>query len=359
MRDHYLKPQMMATLAPSSSDRKQQRYGLLEFVRSNTSRVGGRKCMFALGATVSVVSGPSGVARVGGVQRCGSVWACPVCAPTIRENRAAEIDTALGKHLASGGLAYFLTSTVRHSAGTPLADTLRLVQAAWSDAWRPASLRKKQRGYLGQIRAVEITHGRNGWHPHLHSVVLFEAGTTTAAAESVLNGFASNWSTQLQRRGATCGRSGVDYRPVIDADGVSKYLAKVEGGWGAGLELARGDLKTSKGTTPSQFLARAAAGEVFALKMWSIYETATLGKRQLVWSRGLKARFDIADISDIDAAEVVCDELPTLLVIVPARHWHQMLRAGKIPALLDAVGSFAQTGDLGLWDYPPGWLNIP
>jgi hypothetical protein len=29
-------------------------------------------------------------------------------------------------------------------------------------------------GFVGTIRTVEVTYGRNGWHPHVHAVVLNE-----------------------------------------------------------------------------------------------------------------------------------------------------------------------------------------
>jgi len=351
----------MTTLPQSPADRKRLRYSQAEYLRGVTSRSGGRKCMFALGSTMSAAATSGGLVHVGGVQRCGSVWACPVCSPTIRERRAGEIDTALGKHLADGGVAYFVTSTVRHSAGTPLAQVLGLVQESWRDAWRPRSIDKRGSGYLGAIRAIEITHGSNGWHPHIHAVVMFEPGTSAATAENMLRRVSVGWSYQLSRRGASCNARGFDFRPVHDSEGVSGYLAKVDGGWGAGLELARGDLKlqAGKGTTPFQFLERAANGCSYSEMMFLIYEQATSGRRQLVWSRGLKARFGIDDVSDVDAAEETLHALPVLLAIVPAGKWRQLLRTNRAVDMLTQLGELASTGDLSVWQFPPAWLQLP
>ena len=52
-----------------------------------------------------------GAAHFRGLETCGSVTACPVCAANVRQTRAEEIDAALGRHLAGGGGAVFLTLT--------------------------------------------------------------------------------------------------------------------------------------------------------------------------------------------------------------------------------------------------------
>ena len=50
-------------------------------------------------------------AHYSNLQRCGSVWHCPVCASIITEKRRAEIKKAIDAH--TGGL-YMLTLTIPH-----------------------------------------------------------------------------------------------------------------------------------------------------------------------------------------------------------------------------------------------------
>jgi len=318
--------------------------------------------MFGLGATVSAVATTSGATHVGGVSRCASVWACPVCAPTIRERRATEIDQGLAAHLQAGGVAYFVTTTVRHTAGTPLAQVLDLVTDSWSAMMRTRAVCRSE-VYAGQIRAVEITHGANGWHPHVHALMLFEPGTTEAQVASFFGSLRQAWTHQLSKRGATCNERGFDARPVTSTAGAAGYLSKVQGGWGAGLDVARADLKSAKSstsTTPFEFLARAAAGETFAAMMWAYYEEATLGRRAIVWSRGLKARLGVDDITDDDAAEETLDGAPVVLAIIPSQHWRRLLRTGEAAPLLNAlgmIGSGSSPGDV--WRWPHSWLTNP
>lgn len=309
---------------------------------------------------MSIAATAGGVVHVGGVKRCGSPWACPVCAPVIRERRAGEIDQGIATHLATGGLAYFVTSTMRHHAGTPLADSLKVVQDSWSQMMRSRSARGS--GYVGQIRAIEVTHGSNGWHPHIHAVILFERGTTDATALAYLRAMGSRWSQQVTKRGGTVGRTGFDIRPVHSkGEGVGGYLCKVDGGWGIGLEVARADVKqgrSSSSVKPFEFLQRAMAGDAFGLKMWSYYERATKGRNAIVWSRGLKARLGVEDIDDIAAAEAELEAEPVVLCVVPARAWRRLLVTGKAAELLDFVGSVGQGLDHVGGPYPPGWFHV-
>ena len=56
-------------------------------------------------------------AHYSNLQRCGSVWHCPVCASIITEKRRAEIKKAIDAH--DGGL-YMLTLTIPHYMGITL-----------------------------------------------------------------------------------------------------------------------------------------------------------------------------------------------------------------------------------------------
>ena len=120
-----------------------------------------------------------GTASYSGLQTCGSVWVCPVCAAKIAERRRAEIIAAMAAHNAAGGCVNMLTLTAPHQRGDDLGELLvkqaKALNAFWNDRQVKAVL--LEMGTVGQIRALEVTHGRksprnNGWHPHYH-VLLF------------------------------------------------------------------------------------------------------------------------------------------------------------------------------------------
>ena len=59
-----------------------------------------------------------------GLQTCGSVWACPVCAAKISERRRVELKTAIALHQAKGGQVLLATYTNPHHLGDDLGEVL-------------------------------------------------------------------------------------------------------------------------------------------------------------------------------------------------------------------------------------------
>jgi hypothetical protein len=298
-------------------------------------------CMMAITACVAVGGTRAGAAHVAGVSRCSSIWACPVCAPKVREKRAREIDLGVSNHLAKGGQAFLVTATVRHLAGTKLADVLKLVTSSWTSALRQRHVTDNP-GYVGQIRAVEITHGKNGWHPHIHAIVLFDSKTD---GETFLAHFGTLYAEQVAKLGGQVRlkHGGWDVRPVLrHKNDLGNYLTKVENGWGAGLEMARGDLKASKkGTTPFDMLVRAEAGNAWALKMWRYYEDATKGRQAIRWTPGLKALLEVEDLTDEEVNEDNPADEIVVQFNVPRDHWHHMLDTCQVADFLTDVGELA------------------
>lgn len=301
-------------------------------------------CWYPSAGAVKVDFTAEAVAHVSQVHRCGSGWACPVCAPVIRQSRAAEVDEAIRRHLDAGGGAEFVTLTVPHYAADALAPRLRAIRRALGQVLngRPWQKRASAFGYLGAIRAVEVTYGWHGWHPHLHAVLLFERALTDAERADMRSWMVGRWAGVVAARGwgKLSGRHGVDVRQVT-ADGLGDYVTKVENGWTAGAELARGDLKSGgKGWTPFRLLYElASTGEVRWLRLWTEYEEATRGGHYLEWSRGLRARLlgDVEDKSDVERAASEGGGSSVLRVLVEAEGWRREVRAGTVGLLLDSL----------------------
>jgi hypothetical protein len=121
-----------------------------------------------------------------GTTRCHSIWCCPVDAAAIRAERASDISEAIVRHLGAGGTAYLVTLTARHYRRHSLEELLDAIRdgfkgltsgAQWAgDKARGREGERQRMGVVGIIRATEVTESeRNGWHPHLHLVVLMGA----------------------------------------------------------------------------------------------------------------------------------------------------------------------------------------
>ena len=52
-----------------------------------------------------------GTAHYSGLQTCGSVWSCPICAAKITERRRLEVQDAINQHRQAGDEVQLLTLT--------------------------------------------------------------------------------------------------------------------------------------------------------------------------------------------------------------------------------------------------------
>jgi hypothetical protein len=344
-----------------------------------TSSISSRLCLSARLAEVVVDVGPLLLAHVSGIMRCGSVWACPVCAPVVRGRRARDIDEGVAPWLGhdrslqgrstpdadvepskSGhGTVLFLTLTLRHHLADGLAGRLAVVSWALRHVLKgaPWKRRKEALGYVGAIRAVEVTYGRNGWHPHLHALLFFERELSARELADLKAWLFGRWGSVCEARGfgSITRANGVDLRPVrASGNELGEYLTKVDGGWGAGLELARADLKggrRSGSRSPFSILREfLETGDAELLALWKEYEAATFGKRAIVWSRGLRARLGLAaEVSDEEAAAAEGEDVELWLrALVGSKAWEGHRRAGTGGQLLARIEEAAAGGLRGV-----------
>ncbi|MFJ9635027.1 hypothetical protein ACIRU8_45780 [Streptomyces sp. NPDC101175] len=329
---------------------------------------------------VIVAQTAAGTSVVLGLMRCGRIWLCPVCAASIRHQRAEEITTAVVEWLRQGGTAYLVTFTARHAQRDQLADLMDALQGTrktpdeprrpgayqrlitggtWAgrkstDGHRAADREgiRDRIGYIGMIRATEVTVGQaNGWHPHIHAIVLVGGRTTGEKRDKKITGafrpgetalaeweahWRATWTRTLKtinpafkptddcdRADCPCGGvgHGVDFKRLHterDANDLAEYIAKTQDGKAPALELARADLKTAGGenVTPFELLGRIgdltggvpeddATGQgplAWNLAKWHEYERATKGRRAIEWTRYLRSMLGIegGDTEDDD-----------------------------------------------------------
>lgn len=270
-----------------------------------------------------------------GLQVCGSVWTCPVCAAKISERRRLELLQAIERHQAGGGAVLLLTLTVPHTRFDKLSDVLEAQARALKSFWcaRVMTGYQADMGMVGQVRAAEVTHGRkravnNGWHPHYHLLLFVRSGLDLEA-----------WRERLYLRwAAACERAGLG-RPSFehglrldDGSKAAAYASK----WGLESEMTKGHIKTAKdGETPFDLLRAYLANEEDsqAAALFREFAEAFKGKRQLFWSHGLKARFGVGEVSDEELA-VRDDDEARELGQVGLDDWRRVLRVEGRATLL-------------------------
>ena len=319
-------------------------------LRYTAGRVlGGRtaKCGSSMiGGHVDVIRGDGGGHHFNGLETCGSVWACPVCAVKITESRRADVKAVLEAHLASGGKAAMFTLTIPHTRFQHVLDTRKAVAAGWKAVQQGVGWKamKSQSGFVGSIRALEVTHGANGWHPHLHVVILFSSRLTNVNLNIFSDNLFKRWSRSIARLGfGTCSEKGFSVEEIWDPEGVSKYCQK----WGVAEELTKAHLKTGKagGRSPWQILADIQEhNRPQDRALFAEYSAAFKGARQLTWTNGLRDKYlDEPEQSDEDLSqEPECADVEARRTLQINRAiWREIaLRQlqGKLLILMDQEG---------------------
>lgn len=291
--------------------------------------------------------GDTGKAGFDGLKTCASVWCCPCCSPRISARRKDDLDVLLSGARASGLSVVMLTLTARHDRQMKLAPFLD----ALKDAKRRFRQRREWRGlkpvFVGSVTATEVTHGRNGWHPHFHEIAVLDC--PPAAALSLIEGLRAAWLACLHG----VGLSGNDAAfQVQSAQAAGAYVAK----FGAAEELAlQGEKRGRNGSRgPWQLLDDARDGDKRAAAIWCEYALSFRGRRQLVWSPGLKARFGIDDVPDDEAAgEVEPEPAPVERLRTWAGagpRWKQARRRRVALVHAAEVGASLDAAEFGLSD---------
>lgn len=310
--------------------------------RALTAAKASLQCCYGKGNFVQVDVGRSLTAHVSNVFRCGSPWSCALCAPVVRQRRAMEIDAALRRHLDGGGGALFVTLTLRHHRGDTLASRLDPITSSLHHVLKgaPWERRKLALGYVGSIKAVEITHGdANGWHPHSHSLLLLRRPATEIEVADMQRWLYGRWLSIATRRGlGTVTRAnGVDVRAVTAQEGLAEYLTTIDSTWSPGLELARTDLKRR---TPFDLLREVLlTGDKRHAALWMEYERSTFGKRAIVWSPGLRALLCGTEEETADEILAASEGLDLALIraLVPTELWNETLRDASTGRLLTDI----------------------
>src|SRR5690606_18555305 len=226
-------------------------------------------------------------------------WLCPVCSAKIRARRGDEIAEGAGRWIAQGGGVYFVTATLPHDQGDALSASLGVLRACWRAllTGKASSQDRKRYGLVGTIRAIEVTHGRNGWHPHVHALLLTRTALDVHQLCEWFHRLDGRWASALRRNGWDAGRQGIRLRFDLvnrsTAANLAAYVTKVQEGGGLGNEIARADLKRGRAAsrTPFQILADFGTwGARDDLDLWLEYERATARVHALQWSRGLRAQ---------------------------------------------------------------------
>lgn len=305
-------------------------------------------------ATVDVLHSPrSGSCSYAGLQTCSSVWACPVCAAKISERRREELKRAVTLWEAQGGFVSLLTLTHAHTRADSLSSLLKGQQSALHRffASRAGVVAMSSLGRVGHIRAWEVTTGRSrvqshGWHPHFH-ILLFLRDRPAIPLSVHQDRLFDVWLNACRLAGLSLPSRahGVSLQDGAEA---SAYVAKMGlesdrvASWSIEHEMTKGHIKRSRdGETPFDLLRACLAGQDLpAARLYREFVQAFKGKRQLVYSRGLKDLLGLDVFTDEEIAARHDEDAYVLASLTPEQ-WRAVKRADLRGELLEVARSGA------------------
>ena len=292
-------------------------------------------------------------ANFGNLQRCYSVWNCPICSMTITEGRRSELKKGLSNWIDLGGHAYLVTFTNSHHKGDDLGQLLQGQKKAFKKFWEKTKVVKmlKCLGYQGRIVATEVTWGQdNGWHPHYHMIFFFDHEIDAKGLQSYL---ALEWKDACIKAGLKAPDliHGVDVRNGTYA---AQYVSK----WGLEEEVTKGHLKKglNGSLTPFDLLRGASTNNHFKT-LFKQFADVFKGKQQLVWSKGLKDLLGIKQVTDeelIEETEKASVEVSELGDMI----WQLVLKYEKRAHVLELVERDYKYGTDTLGDFIMGLAQI-
>lgn len=244
--------------------------------------------------------------RILGVKMCGHSWACPACTARKMAKYSRRVGAAIEALAKQGLAAFMITFTIFHTKRQSCKESFDLLRNTWNKFDKAANWRRKrivkgknqinnvegdyykcngvwanfkrEFNIKHSIKALEVTYGEHGWHPHIHMIFFTEQHRLQEIAEWQ-NKLAKSWEEYEDREAKKLFKEkryeirkflqSKDTRP--DAQHQGLYISIDEKGkikrfdsgdyicgWGGNNEITGGSrqMKVARGTnlTPLQIL---------------------------------------------------------------------------------------------------------
>lgn len=248
------------------------------------------------GAPVEIIVRQDGTAGFSGLVSCNRRSGCEHCGPRMLTRDAELIRAVVEAH--GYERSAMLTLTFRHHQGQDLKMLRRGLSASWRRMLAHRDWRTRD-ALVGVrvIRALEVTLGEHGWHPHLHVILMFRAPPNPLALDTLEALVARLWRETVVRVMGSAHvptlSHGVSLEPCHKAD----YLAKLGLEWEV---AAAGTGKRARGVKGRAYpqIARdwiadgcdEASADAGAIRG---YLAGMHGAKVITWSPGAKAAAEL------------------------------------------------------------------
>lgn len=279
-------------------------------------------------------------AGLSGLQTCGSICSCPMCATNKMVDYGQDIRKALAYADWVNLRPVMLTLTARHTKDMSLKFFKDAFRNAYNTFQRHRKFRdiKKSLDIQHQITSREITHGKHGWHYHMHILFFVPVSSIKHAQDATpeVLSLTATWLRSLELNGLDATEeNGLD---LSSGKSNKTYLAKL------GYEVAAdGDLafeltgNENKGKTVFDLLAMAHYGDIGAEALYVEYVNEMQGHKWITFSDGFKELF-----KDIELEQKPIPDNQKLhnWFYVDARTWYAVARLNKVSQIVKFAAKY-------------------
>jgi hypothetical protein len=303
------------------------------------------------GIMVDYVRGQKGKNYFSGLQHCASYWLCPVCAYKVAEQRAAELLQQVEIYRSQGKVIGFITLTAPHYKDESLKENTKFIIKGFDFCRQHRKV--KTIFYPQYVRALEITYGKNGFHPHLHNIMIFDNKEQFDQYSEALKKLWINYITISGKSTKAIETRSFD---AVTWDGktksITEYMTKFnhlpeqkrneiehdKKKYSIAQEMTKGQMKkANKGFTPFQILDSIIKGvkwpfEKDQTEIYKEYARDIKGHRMLQSSRGFFTKVETMTDEDIvkdDTVDLVIYSIHVLL-------WRKLISKSLIADIIAA-----------------------
>jgi len=234
--------------------------------------------------------------------RCSSPSTCVVCSTRIAKARGVWLSQVFANAISDGYQVSMLTLTVRHKKRNRLEDLLGAMEQAYTNVQGSTSYKILRSEYSADfVRVLEVTHGKNGFHPHFHIGIIHKPGFDFEILRSDME---RTWVTHIERQGLLAPVPDKAVNIIYNATDEQRawYLTKACGM--SSLEISNGRFKAAKDDNLGiwQIHGLAVSGDLDAKYVWHAYEKAIFKKRLFTMSKGMSEKYGVLWRSDVEIA---------------------------------------------------------
>jgi hypothetical protein len=297
---------------------------------------------------------------------CNRIWVCPVCASKITTRRRDELARLLavrdllfvpdgkGSEKAVTVPRFYLglaTFTIKHRKSEKLTAVLGRLKRAYNRTWggRWMMAWKARHRVIGTLRAIEVTYGENGWHPHIHTLIVRDSANTPSTVFNMAVDLTLRWEEVTEATGAEASRlHGVEFSAADEkaADYIGKMGQTVEAAikrWSVVDELTRYPAKRGREASRSlwDLLADYVGDDVRAGTLWIEAVSALRGTMFLRPSNGLWNALGASDSvgDDAEMAQEPENATDAILASLSLDQWRLVVVKNRRGELLEVASA--------------------